>query len=533
VTQKRLDEYFETLQAELADQRIIHIDEAKRFAIDRFAARARKRARYTNPSLRLNAIEAFKATNNIVRDFKVTTDAQVLADARHFITVVLERFTSTFDDLAIQSPLEMSYIFDNWRFGPGSSHDVKGTHTADKIQQPMTCNVYSEPLVERLRRLNPYLSRFDYDNKIKGSRVIRGSKLDFVPKNEDTVRTIAIEPSGQMALQLAAGRYLEGALSYIGLNISTQQPKNKALAQYGSISNSLATIDMKSASDMISIDLVRRLMPDKWVELLLTLRSREILLPSGEWLEMHMISTMGNGFTFPLMTLIICALIYGYRCQHGGPSLYLDWSKTCVFGDDVIVPRDEYLGVCEVLTTAGFVINTDKSYCDGPFRESCGGDYYYGVDVTPFYVKTLHTAPNVYVAINGILAWSRKTGVFLHRTIMLLLTFIHGKALLVPEWLNPDQGIRTLWVPKRYKYLSLNQEYSELPQGNPFTMMLAIGGYITSDGTHHVYLPRPRRVRYVVRSARLPNGYLDGWDPREGPREDSEQVALYLRVLLA
>jgi hypothetical protein len=252
-------------------------------------------------------------------------DKEVIANAKHFITVMLERFTTSLDPLSIQSTLEVSFLYDNWRYGPGASNGVKGTHTADKIVQDMTCTARCEPLVLRLRSTNPYFVAFDGRKGVSGTRQIRGSRLSTVPKNEDTERTIAIEPSGNMCLQLAAGSYLEGVLRYIGLDIRSQQPKNKAMACRGSLDDSIATIDLSSASDRISLDLVRALMPEKWVALLETLRSPEIAVRSGsssqeEWVELNMISTMGNGFTFPLMTLLIVALIYAYRCTRGGPT---------------------------------------------------------------------------------------------------------------------------------------------------------------------------------------------------------------------
>lgn len=529
--EERLNAFFKTLEMECS---LLQVSGVRQVAVDRLRGRARKRAAFRRPHLRDEAVSKFVKTNEEVGSFVIALDRQIEADARHYITVMLERFTSTFDDTAIQSVLEMGFIFDNWRFGPGASNGVLGTHCAEKIQQPMTCNASSEPLVLRLRRSNPYLCRFDCDHKVKGTDVIRGSRLTTVPKNEETERTIAIEPSGQMALQLAAGRYLEGTLRYIGLDISKQQPKNKAAAQRGSVSGSLATIDMKAASDMISIELVRRLLPPKWFDLLMTLRSEEIELPGGEWLKLNMISTMGNGFTFPLMTLILCSLIYGYRCQNGGPSLFIDWSDTCVFGDDVIVPTHEFEPICEVFESAGFVINRDKSFGDGPFRESCGGDYYEGTDVTPFYVRSLATNPDVYVAINQVVAWCRKTRVDLYQTILHLSHLIDGKALLVPEWLNPDQGILTCQVARRYKYLKLAPRYQRLSPESPFALMLAIGGYIEEQGPHLVFVPRSvKRAKYEVREARLPQGYLEGWDPGRGPRESSLYAAQLLAALLS
>jgi hypothetical protein len=316
--------------------------------------------------------------------------------------------------------------------------------------------------------------------------------------------------------------YLEGALRHIGLDIRNQQQKNIAMAKRGSEFGDVATLDLKSASDMISIDLVRALMPSSWFDLLMKLRSPTITVRSdgkaadvGMQVELHMISTMGNGFTFPLMTLLIVALIYGFRCTRGGPSLFIDWSDTCVFGDDIIIPVHEYAGFVDVLTKAGLIVNSDKSFCEGSFRESCGGDFLNGVDITPFYVKSLASAADVYVAINQVLSWSARERKFLHHTLTLLRSFIDGKPHLVPEWLNPFQGVLTSGCPKRYTYLSLCPEMVRLATpATFFSMSLAIGGYIESVGDELFYLPRsnkPPRVR--VRRARLPSGYLDGWDP--------------------
>lgn len=520
--EERLTAFFNTLLEELL------ADGPQKFGVQRQVQRARKRARFLREDLRDLAIDDFLSLNERVGEIQKISppsqvlDKRVLNNARYFITNVLERYTSSFDELAIQQPLEISYLLSNWRFGPGASNGVKGTHTVDKIYQDMTCTALCEPLVLKLRKSNPYFLARDGLLGVSGTRQIEGSRLTTVPKNEDTERTIAIEPSGNMCLQLAAGMYLEGALRHIGLDIRNQQQKNIAMAKRGSISGELATLDLKSASDMISIDLVRALMPSAWFDLLMKLRSPEITIPCdgkarevGIQVELNMISTMGNGFTFPLMTLIIVALIYGYRCTRGGPNLYIDWTNTCVFGDDVIIPVHEYAGFVDVLTKAGLVVNLDKSFSDGAFRESCGGDFLNGVDVTPFYVKSLTNEADVYVAINQVLNWGNREQLRLHRTLTLLRSFIGGKPHLVPEWLNPDQGILTSGCSKRYTYLSIVQENNRLPEGaERFSMSLAIGGYVSSLGDELFYLPRSNKPpRVKVRRSRLPNGFLDGWDP--------------------
>lgn len=533
VYEERLNSFFNTMLEELLDKG------PQNAAVMRQVQRARKRARFLREDLQARAVADFLATNQKVGELQksnppsLALDRRIVDNARYFITNILERFTTTFDELAIQQPLEMSFLWSNWRFGPGASNGIRGSHTVEKIHQEMTCTALCEPLVLKLRTSNPYLLAFDGRKGISGTNVISGSRLTTVPKNEETERTIAIEPSGNMCLQLAAGLYLEGALRHIGLDIRNQQQKNIAMAKRGSVTGDIATLDLKAASDMISIDLVRALMPCEWFDLLMKLRSPTITIPGdgkagedGIQVELNMISTMGNGFTFPLMTLILVALIYGFRCTRGGPSLYIDWRNTCVFGDDIIIPKHEYAGFVDVLQRAGLIVNLDKSFSEGSFRESCGGDFLNGVDITPFYVKSLAAETDIYVAINQVMLWCEKTNVPLHRSLTLLRSMLDGRPHLVPEWMNPDQGILTSGCPRRYTYLSIRAESRKLPlEAEPFAMMLAVGGYVVAVGDGLFFTPRSRKRPSVkVRRSRLPSGFLDGWDPRFRTQQGSAYV---------
>jgi hypothetical protein len=496
--------------------------------IERQQTRMRKRAEYVNKALTGKAVDGFIADNAYVSQRELGVSAQIVRDAAYFILRALENVTTQFDEDEVQNTLSIDLLLDLWRFGPGASNGIRGTHTADKVEQLMTCTPPSESLVAKLRSRNAYFQLFDERHEGRGQLLIQGSRLTTVPKNEDTERTIAIEPSGNMALQLAAGEYLTLGLRAIGVDIRDQQPKNKLLAQSGSIDGGIATIDLKSASNLYGCDLVRLLLPPKWFRLLMQIRSEQIELPSGEQLRLNMISTMGNGFTFPLMTLINCALIYAYRCQRGGPNLFIDWTHTAVFGDDIIVPTHEYTGICELLSSAGLVVNHDKSFCEGPFRESCGGDYFDGVDVTPFYVRRLASNADVYTAINQCLSWCGRTGVLLPSTLRCLKSYLRGPIYLVPEWNSPTSGVMTALVPKRYKYLS-PVPLAVKRSSSLFTCMLACGGYIESAGLDFVFTPRQNKTRYVVKKSRLPNGFLDGSDRVSR----SEHVTYIVAILVA
>lgn len=502
--ESRLDGFFQILSQELSS---VKQDNP---AVQRLTARMRKRAEYIKPELPSKALSSFVELNDLVGKTQIVLQPRVINDAKYFIETILFRFNSRLSELNIQETLDESYLFSLWRFGPGASNGVKGTHVAEKIRQNMTCTSSCEPLVSHLRYTNPYFRCFDTLNG-GGVTLVKGSRLTTVPKNEDTVRVIAIEPSGNMALQLAAGQYLTDVLRSIGLDITSQQPKNKKLAERGSLDGDLCTIDLKSASDMFKPELIQLLFPAKWFALLMSIRSEYTEVEKVD-VKLNMISTMGNGFTFPLMTLCIVSLIYAFRAGRGGPNLFIDWEKTAVFGDDVIMSSSEYDGFTSLLSDAGLIVNHDKSFSSGPFRESCGGDYWLGRDITPFYARSLAYDHDVFVVINQVLNWCGREKIMLLDTLMYLKNLLR-RVHFVPEWSNPDQGVLTVSVSNRYTFLQVERVTRVIFDNDHFLVPLACGGYIESDGPNALYAPRQFKTRYRVRRGRLPKGFLSGRFP--------------------
>lgn len=528
VKEDRLNAFFKTLALDLdaaSDHRRAHTA----FAIDRLKTRMRKRAEIEAPSLHTKACDDFVSLNAYVGEHKYEIDPDVRAEARDFILFALERAVKRYDPDSVQECFSSNWILENWRYGPGASNGVKGYGTVQKIDKPMTATASCEPLVRLIRSEHPYFRAYDGLEDLGGTRLVGGSKLTTVLKNETAVRTIAIEPSGNMAIQLAGGMLIEEALRGVGLDIRTQQPKNKYLAKIGSLHGKLCTIDLKSASDMQSMTLVQDLWPSIWVEFFEKTRSKTTVLPDGRAVQLNMVSTMGNGFTFPLMTMTICALIYALRRVKGGPRRFVHWQETCVFGDDIIVPTHEYQDLCNALSGCGYVVNHDKSYIDGPFRESCGGDYFEGYDVTPFYAKSLSHYADVYVVLNQVLSWSARHEVPLVRSLTYLKGLLGSKCHLVPEWMADTSGVRCTLGPARYTYLA--EETVTVRYTGRYEYSLISGGYGVSgkDGCV-MYQPRKEWVRYKVRKARLPNGYLDGWDPLTRSRRESSYVEILLNV---
>lgn len=231
--------------------------------------------------------------------------------------------------------------------------------------------------------------------------VVRGNRFTTVPKDATKDRGIAIEPSINVFYQLGLGRAIRRRLLFkTGIDLDYGQEFHRRLAKEASRTGSHATIDLSNASDTVSRVLVELLLPRGWFDLLCTLRSPRTLV-KGRWVHLQKFSSMGNGFTFELETLIFSAIV-AYSCHVHGLEMNRGRNAT-VFGDDIILPT-EASGTClSLLRFCGFTPNPAKTYVSGPFRESCGGDYFQGKAVRPYYVKKVPDEPAKWIALaNGI-----------------------------------------------------------------------------------------------------------------------------------
>jgi hypothetical protein len=209
-------------------------------------------------------------------------------------------------------------------------------------------------------------------------RYVCRNRVELVPKNWKTDRTIACEPEGNLALQLAFDVYAKRRLRLFGINLSDQSA-NQRLAKHASIHDDFVTVDFKNASNTICFNAISLVFPVEWFAYLDSVRTPAYRGVFGRG-TYAMFSSMGNGATFCIETLIFAA-----ACHAVGSRNFL------VYGDDVIIEKEFYEAFIALTRLLGFTINQEKSYSSGPFRESCGGDYFNGVDVTPVYIRDVDT----------------------------------------------------------------------------------------------------------------------------------------------
>lgn len=244
---------------------------------------------------------------------------------------------------------------------------------------------------------------------------VMGNVMFTVPKTSEIDRVACKEPDLNMYCQKAVGDIIRRKLKTKGIDLN-DQAVNQSLAFQGSVDGTLATVDLSSASDSVTISIVTAFLPFEWSSLLMELRSPFTRVPAyvdadGQSVDTHwhmneMISSMGNAFTFELESLIfwIIARACAYFTRTQG--------RISVYGDDIICPKGLEVSLESALDFFGFTLNRSKSYWDGEFRESCGKHYYSGFDVTPFYVKQLPSKLSDWcLLLNHLRKWADMLGV--------------------------------------------------------------------------------------------------------------------------
>lgn len=270
-------------------------------------------------------------------------------------------------------------------FGPGATTNVtkRIASSRRKLSTALACSEeFSLGISAKLEELQGlFFDSCEADSEQDSVTVdveIHPGRLAFVPKNYKTFRGIGVEPVLNTLFQNGIGRYMSRRLLSFGVDLKDQS-HNQRLALEGSLTGALATLDLSSASDTVALELVFDLLPLDWALFLSEYRTGTMIV-EGLPLRLEKFCSMGNGFTFPLESLIFYALACACVPEE-------DAHQISVYGDDIIVPTHAYSELVSLLEVCGFSVNLSKSFSSGPFRESCGADYLRGISIRPSYIK--------------------------------------------------------------------------------------------------------------------------------------------------
>jgi len=293
-------------------------------------------------------------------------------------------------------------VFCNGNWGPGVTTLVKGEHVSDinkfHDERGITQQMYSL-IGDAFPIAYPGWYGWLVQRTASQTSIFTiqpGNVVVTVPKNSKTDRVIAIEPGFNLWFQKSVGTMIRKRLLRWGIDLN-HQSRNQRLCRLASMTGHLATIDFSSASDSISTELIRAVVPQRWLMLLEACRSPVGYLGKRLY-TWEKFSSMGNGFTFELESLIFYAAALVTAEAND-----VDTTDISVYGDDVILPSvccQEFSSFCVFL---GFKVNRQKSFSSGWFRESCGVHYWRGIDCKPVFLKErLTNASSVFKLANRI-----------------------------------------------------------------------------------------------------------------------------------
>ena len=294
-------------------------------------------------------------------------------------------------------------------YGPGSTVSVRGreVHYVRKVET-FECGALARDMaVEALRHDRAVWSQVGLDphystnpSAIEGfKRVTRellaksgepSDRLMFIHKSITALRSIGAQPTSTGMLQLGVHAIGVPILRRLGVDLEDQS-WNQRGAYEGSrdwrLPNPYCTLDKSNASNLLSLGLIQTFFPPAWGKALCRMRTTSYEAPpelGGGTHSYHMYAGMGNGTTFFVETLVFWAIAYA-TSLHDEVESFVSERAYAIYGDDVVLRRNHALRYQRFAMFLGFQFNKEKTFLDGPFRESCGADYFEGINVRPAY----------------------------------------------------------------------------------------------------------------------------------------------------
>lgn len=352
----------------------------------------------------------------------------------------------------ILGPYDQAHALRSCKFAKNATlgHPARVSRLDQKVKGPLTGSRRQLKLFSSVLEEDPLLALSVKDSVLKEVDSLR---LTFVPKSYKSLRAVMPDTLVGSFLTSGMGAYIADRLRLIGLDIRHLQARNRRLAMSASqpkiagTANRLATLDLSAASDSLTPQLLRLLLPSDWYHAIEELRIRRFSFRDKTY-ALSSACTMGLGHTFPLQTLIFYTIVKGVLERY-----YPTWSQFCsVYGDDIICPSVAVRYIERIFGICHLKLNMDKSFwglCD--FRESCGGDYLRGIPVRPASPEGLHSELSreevssfTYRILNSLLErWEPEELDVTLSTGRAIINYCDGFCVSVPQHFPSDSGLKT------------------------------------------------------------------------------------------
>lgn len=321
---------------------------------------------------------------NSIHHMMTKADKAVVYKAQRFISHIIGDFRISLKNAFLEIPPGETFISSKGRVSVYQKLKLKSHWTTTwNCLEDTVLLIYYHPQLKRcakywFKKDKGYLADLYFKHRAdpnKGLAIFRtqlienvltivdGSRGSSVYKDTKKRRFINVETLFAVLLQRLLANHLRKKLKIYGNDLDLGQDHHKQMIS----KPNYATIDKSNASDSNHFDQMYFMLDGsrgsrRFRKYIIDYRSYSTKLKSN-WFVAYKTSSMGNGFTFELMTLIL----FGLARQ-------LDPTAR-VYGDDVIIDNmvaEQYLRIIQHL---GWIPNLTKTFVNSPLRESCGAFY--------------------------------------------------------------------------------------------------------------------------------------------------------------
>lgn len=243
------------------------------------------------------------------------------------------------------------------------------------------------------------------------------SEIQAVPKSYKARRIIAKERAGaqwlyqslRKDLLLSMESRVPGTVyKYSDFITLYDQVRSQDGCAFGSLTGSLATLDLSNASDTIRYSIAREVFPNWVIDRIDPIRSQALVVGTKK-VTPYLFLTAGTAATFPCESLFFLAVAISsirYFNAVAGERIPITPKNVYVYGDDIIIPT-QCASICmEFLSKIGCIVNEEKSFysplSEWTYREACGAELLNGEDVSTQYFSRKTLSPCDAVSIKRL-----------------------------------------------------------------------------------------------------------------------------------